>query len=157
MKRLRKVVSAEEFKKGTTFWGCTLEEIKSAKEGKESNVWINFELNQRGLECLDIDHMYGSFIADDGVLYICDTDGYEIEVNGKIVDPESDGEYLGPIKLQNYIKKATPAIINKFITEYEIKQDERLNDIIKSMLDAGYEFTDIIESDHLKELIQDII
>lgn len=67
--------------------------------------------------------MFGSAVFEENnedVIYICVTDGYEIEVDGEMVDPEEALENYAPIYLENHIQDANDDVIMRNITPYEL-------------------------------------
>lgn len=105
---------------GTTFYYATIGDIIKAFESDDSNIWIQKAFTELEWDAIDLDnHLFGSQIVGDN-LYICVTDGYDIEIDGNLVNPEEALELYTPDTLDDYIKPATDKIIHKYITEYEL-------------------------------------
>jgi hypothetical protein len=131
-------------RKGTTFYKATLDEVKSAFKEKGANLWLLESFEKLGWDAIDFDNnLFGSRVIDD-VLYICVTDGYEIEVNGRKEDPEEVLDYYGDSELADYIEDATDKIILKYITEYEIHSPD-FNGWAADLL-KDYEFIDLVDT-----------
>lgn len=128
---------------GTTFYSATVDDIIDAYGDVTLNAWIRQAFVDRGLDAIDYDHnLYGSAIIDD-VLYICVTDGYDIEVNGEEVDPEEALSEYTPEDLSDYIKPATAEIIRRNITEYELITPDFESWAIDLLRD-GYSFSKLV-------------
>ncbi|MCM1226122.1 MAG: hypothetical protein NC320_01695 [Clostridium sp.] len=105
---------------GTTYYLVTFDQIQKFFNGEDSNVWIGKSFEELGWAAIDFDNnLFGSQIIGDD-LYICVTDGKDIEVNGDLVNPEEALEICAPDDLSEYIKSASNGIIQRYITEYEI-------------------------------------
>lgn len=127
----------------TTFYKATLDEVDDAL--KKENLWIQKSFKESGFECIDTEKgLFGTRVIDD-VLYICDTNGEDIMVNGDEVDPEKALDNYDLADLSAYIKDATPAVIRKNIDEYTIRKPRtsEFNDWAKSMLRDGEDFESI--------------
>lgn len=97
-----------------------------------------------GFEAIDLEHnLFGSYI-DGNTIYFCDTDGEDIEVNGQMFNPEDAMEEFGPEVLESYIQDATPEIIRRFITPYELKFD--VDEGAYWLMKDGFGFTEIVKS-----------
>lgn len=128
---------------GTTFYSATVDDIIDAYGDVTLNAWIRQAFVDRGLDAIDYDHnLYGSAIIDD-VLYICVTDGYDIEVNGEEVDPEEALSEYTPEDLSDYIKPATAEIIRRYITEYELKTPD-FESLAIDLLRDGHTFSKLV-------------
>ncbi len=105
---------------GTTFYSASADDIIEAYGDVTLNVWVRKAFIERGLDAIDYDsNLFGSKVIDD-VLYICVTDGQDIEVDGELVNPEEALEIYTPDELSKYIRPATKEVIRRYITEYEI-------------------------------------
>ena len=153
---MMKYIKANSSINGTTYYKCSIDDIAEAIHDEYSDVYMDYVLAVYGLDGLDMKHsLLGSDIIDD-TLYLCVTDSEPITINGKSYDPEF-ALFEAPIEeLSEYIKDSTPEIITRYISSYEIKQYP-LNDIIPDMLDDGYKFTEIVQSDILSDMITDYI
>ena len=145
MKLYKNINAAEKPAKhaGTTFYSATVDDIIDAYGDMTLNAWIRQAFVDRGLDAIDYDHnLYGSAVIND-VLYICVTDGYEIEVNGEEVDPEESLSEYTPEELSDYIEPATAEIIRRNITEYELKTPDFESWAI-DLLRYGYAFSKLV-------------
>lgn len=145
MKLYRSINAAEKPAKhaGTTFYSATVDNIINAYGDVTLNAWIRQAFIERGLDAIDYDNnLYGSAVIDD-VLYICVTDGYDIEVNGEGVNPEEALSEYTPKELSDYIEPATAEIIRRNITEYELITPDFESWAI-NMLRDGYAFSKLV-------------
>lgn len=126
MKLYKKITAAESsgHSTGTTYYSATLDKIIKAYEGYNKNIWVWNAFKRYGFYAIDFDHnLYGSAVVDD-TLYICVTNGQDIEVNGEYIDPEDAFDKYTPEDLADYIKPATDKIIERYITEIEIEEPD---------------------------------
>lgn len=138
---IRKIVAAEGI--GTTYYKATIDDVVDAiRDG--SNLFVYYAMLALGFESIDLDHnLFGSYI-DGNTIYLCDTDGEDIEVNGQMFDPEDAMEEFGPEALESYIQDATPEIIRRFITPYELKFD--IDEGAYWLMKDGFGFTEIVKA-----------
>lgn len=152
-KAVRAASDANDFK--TTFYKITYKKLIEAYE--EYNLFIYELLLDKGMDAIDIDLLYGSAIIDD-VLYLCDTDGKDIPVGSKLVDPEKALEECSLEDLASYIKPLTSnEDILKKVTEYEFDQkllDSNVDDYAIELLKHKHPFAELIE--HFQEIYPDI-
>lgn len=142
--KLQKVTAAEN--NGTMFYRCTLDQVINAHRDANSNVWLIYALEEYGWNAIDFDHnLFGSALIDDD-LYICKTDGYEININGENVDPETALEYYDIEELSGYIENADDDIILHSITTYELSNKLDINELAIQMLNDQYSFLDLVEA-----------
>lgn len=138
---MRKIVAAEGI--GTTYYKATIDDVVDAIRN-DSNLFVYYAMLALGFESIDLDHnLFGSYI-DGNTIYLCDTDGEDIEVNGQMFDPEDAMEELGPEALESYIQDATPEIIRRFITPYELKFD--IDEGAYWLMKDGFRFTEIVKA-----------
>jgi len=134
---------------GTTFYKATLSRVMKALEQDGANIWMIWAFQELGFDAIDFSHgLFGSQVRDVGgedVLYICVTDGYDIEVNGNMEDPEEALDYFGDSELADYIEEATNKIITDHITEYEIFTPQ-FDKWAPEMLRSGYSFTELADA-----------
>ena len=88
------------------------------------------------------------------MLYLSVTDGIEIEADGELLDPEEAMAAVGPDYLQAYIESATPEIILKHLTPYDLADDIDIDEIVLYLLEAGYAFYDIVKDAADAQLIE---
>lgn len=106
---------------GTTYYMVDLDEAIDILDNDKSNCWVFISLRENGWDCLDMDNnLFGSAIIDD-TLYICITDGSDVYVDGKAVDPEEALEEYDVEDLADYILPATDKIVERYISPYELK------------------------------------
>lgn len=130
---------------GTTFYQVSLKELQDSLKGSDANIWMQKAFEEDGFDAIEFKHsLFGSRVIDD-ILYICITDGYDITVNGKEVDPETALDYYNPeTELSDYVKLADDDIIMENITEYEMKPidfDKWAADLLKD-----YSFMDLVKA-----------
>lgn len=147
MKIYRKSISASVSpakNSGTTFYSASADDIIEAYGDVTLNVWVRKAFIERGLEAIDYDrNLFGSKVIDD-VLYICVTDGQDIEVDGELVNPEEALEIYTPYELSEYIRPASKDIISRYITEYEIIIPDFDNWAI-DLLNDVYDFSKLVK------------
>lgn len=117
-------------------------------------LFLYATLLDNGIRAIDVDHhLWGSIIdTDSDVLYLCVTDGYEIEVDGEFYDPEEVLEkvYYGeldPEAVEQYVQKPDDKIINRYINFDVI--DPKYADIdhlADLLMREGYTFKEIVKS-----------
>lgn len=130
-------------KSGTIFYKAEFQTVKDVLS--KVNVWIDYALRGEGFDAIDFKRgMFGSAVIDN-ILYICQTDGQELNINGTLVDPEEALEKCNIEDLADYIEDATDDIIKSNITEYEI-QFNNITALALDMLNDGYEFKEIYEA-----------
>ena len=141
---------------GTTFYKITLDNAIDAYESTNIIVWQ--ELLDNGWDAFDISkYLYGSAIIDD-VLYVCDTDGTEIAVDGfGAVEPEEALETVDIELLNDYIiVPDAKQIVNRLITPYDLNDElVDLDDIAIQLLEKGYSFMDILRAAKDAQLVED--
>ena len=134
---------------GTTFYKITINQL--IETFTEVNVWIRKSFQELGFDAIDFEHnLFGSKVISNDVMYLCVTDGADIEIRSKgktsMENPEYALDYYNPeYELASYVQDATPEIISEHITEYEISTpmfDKWAIDLIKE----GYTFTDLMTS-----------
>ncbi|MCM1222054.1 MAG: hypothetical protein NC548_47050 [Lachnospiraceae bacterium] len=147
MKIYRKNVSASVSpakNSGTTFYSASAEDIIDAYRDETLNVWVRKAFIEEGLDAIDFDHnLFGSKVIDD-MLFICVTDGQDIEVNGELVNPEEALEIFTPDELLEYTRQASKNVIRRYITEYEIKIPDFDNWAV-DLLNDGYDFSKLVK------------
>lgn len=129
---------------GTTYYRVTLDDIESVmQDSTDANIWILKSFQELGWDAIDFEHnLFGSQVIDN-VLYICNTDGRDIDVRGEKVDPETALDDYKLSDLSTYIEDADEEIILKYITPYEIKTP-KFNNWASELLKDGYTFTDLV-------------
>lgn len=128
---------------GTKFYAASLDQILNVLNNDEhSNVWVKYVLTKQGLSALDMkEHFYGSAVFGD-TLYICKTDGKDILVDGKHINPEEAFDKYDPEDLTDYIEDASDEVISDSITHYELKFND-VDGIAKEMLDSGHSIVEM--------------
>lgn len=148
MKRYRKIKSEGSYIKaaatpgGTVWYEAEFEQVRDAL--KEENLILYGAFLTNGFDCIsNIDiNLPGSYVHGD-YLYICETDGQLINVNGNQVDPESAMEEYEPEVLSAYIVPADDKIIRQKLTEYEITNYD-IDEVADALFEEGYTFTTIL-------------
>lgn len=137
-------IGAMDTGSGTTYYKVTESDLVEAVEG--GNIWLSYIIESKGFDAIDIDSLYGSNIID-GELYICDTDGQDIYVDGEPVDPESAlFDYAEELELlSDYIVDASLKDIYDRISLYEIKPIYlNLETTAIELLAANYTFEEVV-------------
>lgn len=148
MKRYRKTkpegsyIRAAATPGGTIWYEAEFDQVRDAL--KEENLILYGAFLTNGFDCisnLDI-NLPGSYVQGD-YLYICESDGELINVNGDQADPESAMEEYKPEMLSAYIVPADDKIIQQKLTEYEITNYD-IDDVAYELFEEGYTFTTIL-------------
>lgn len=148
MKRYRKTkpqgsyIRAAATPGGTIWYEAEFDQVRDAL--KDENLILYGAFLTNGFDCISsIDiNLPGSYVQGD-YLYICESDGELINVNGDQVDPDSAMEEYGPEMLSAYIVPADDKIIRQKLTEYEITNYD-IDDVAYELFDEGYTFTTIL-------------
>lgn len=132
---------------GTVWYEAEFEHVRDAL--KEENLILYGAFLTNGFNCIsNIDiNLPGSYVYGD-YLYICETDGQLISVNGNQVDPEYAMQEYEPEVLSAYIIPADDEIIQQKLTEYEITNYD-IDEVADALFEEGYAFTTIL-SDYEK-------
>lgn len=127
---------------GTIWYEAEFEQVRDAL--KEENLILYGAFLTNGFDCIsNIDiNLPGSYVYGD-YLYICESDGELINVNGDQVDPESAMEEYEPEMLSAYIVPADDKIIQQKLTEYEITNYD-IDEVADALFEEGYTFTTIL-------------
>lgn len=131
---------------GTVWYKASYIKIKNALGDAipDVNPWISIYFDRENFKSIDFNHnLWGSFVEGDD-LYICVTDGYDIEINGEMVDPEQAYELYGLKALSDYIQPATDQIITSKITDDEMFAVP-FDDLIDDVLAGGWSFTEAVK------------
>ena len=139
------IQAEEEIRKPTVFYKTNVDEIIEVLKDNDENVWLIAAFENDGLDAIDFKHnMWGSYV-DGSELYICVTDGHEIEVDGKMVDPEFALEDYGVEAVSPYIEDATPDIILERIGVDEINPPY-FDGWAADLLEGGHSFVELMEA-----------
>lgn len=151
--RIVKAATDKHSELGTTFYQVSLKELQDFLKDSDANMWMQKAFEEDGFDAIEFKYnLFGSQVID-GFLYLCITDGYDIVVNGKEVDPETALDYYNPeTELSDYVKPATEDIILNNITEYELKPIDF--DRWAAELLEDYSFVDLVNA--AKEIDDDI-
>ena len=127
---------------GTIWYEAEFEQVRDAL--KEENLILYGAFLTNGFDCISNlgINLPGSYVQGD-YLYICESDGELINVNGDQVDPDSAMEEYGPEMLSAYIVPADDKIIRQKLTEYEITNYD-IDEVAYELFDEGYTFTTIL-------------
>lgn len=129
---------------GTTYYKITENQLLKYFD-KSKNQIVRFLVSNNGFDAFNLDLLYGSRIVDD-VLYLCVTDGREIEINGNEADPESAIDDYGISGIQKYIKNVTDDIMGRYLTDYELTTDYDLNELAFDIISGKYaDFTQVVK------------
>lgn len=130
---------------GATFYYTDLDNAREVLKNNDLNIFAQYWLDQYGWEAINLkDNLFGSQIIDD-LLYICVTDGSDIKINGKAVDPESALEKYGVEACSAYIEPAPDDIITRYISEYEIDITD-FEEAAMELLKDGYSFEELYKA-----------
>lgn len=134
---------------GTSYYKISLEDIIKSIDSNRVNLFLKYAMNMYGLSAINLDTLFGSKIIDN-TLYLCVTNGQDIEVNGDLVDPENALENYTLEDLDTYISEASDRCILSHITIYELKLDifkeeGTLSELIINMLESGEKFQNIVK------------
>lgn len=139
----RYIKSAQDFP--TIFYRVTIDQAKEAIEDSDLNIFLKAAFDYYEWQCLDIEHgLHGSEV-NNNILYLCDTNGDDILVDGREVDPISALDYYDIDELANYVKDATPNIIVDFLNEDTITEFD-VDVIGTKLIEDGTPFTVAVEA-----------
>ena len=136
-------ITAAEESGDTTFYTITESQLLKHYDSNDNGI-LRFVVSENGFNAFDIDRLYGSKIIGD-VLYLCVTDGHDIIVNGEETYPEDALDMYDISALSAYIQEGDDKIIDRYVSEYELKPID-INDVALDLLDGGaVDFTDVVE------------
>lgn len=141
MKRLRKdyIQSATS---GTVFYRVDKDLLKKLADESDNTIF-QFLVKEYSFNAFDFKkNLFGSGIVNN-VLYVCNTDGSDILVNGDEVDPESALEDYNIEELEGYIQDIDVDDLSKYLTYYELDVPD-MDGLITNMVKDGYAPTQII-------------
>lgn len=149
MKRLRKVVAAQTVTDvtsiGTTYHRITLDDCVKLLQKDKANVWLLQRLESVGWEAIDLKNaLFGSDVIHD-VLYICCTDGKDIQVGDSLVDPEIALRSYSTDELSSYIVDADDKIVKRYVTEFALAEFD-IDESAEQLLKEGKSFIDLMEA-----------
>ena len=135
------IVAAQQ--PGTRFYRIPLE--FAIEVLKDDNIILINRLSEDGWNALDLKtNFYGSTVEGDD-FYLCDTDGKDIEIQGELIDPESVIDEMGLDAIQPYVAEATPEIVHRNISTYELGPVD-MDDVAYKLLEEGYSFQKIVDA-----------
>lgn len=136
---------------GTTYYTTDVNQILDFLKDEDSNIWLIGAFELDGLDALNLENnLFGSKIIGD-ILYICVTDGSDININGNMVDPESALDDYDVEELSAYIRPADDEVLRRWITTSEIYEPD-MDKIAPILMGEGYYFIDLMEA--AKEFIE---
>ena len=129
----------------TTFYKITLDDV--IKSFESDNLWFLAAVKYDGFDAFDMDVLIGSKVVD-GVLYYCDTNGVDIEVNGEMVDPEEALEKYSIDDLASYIKDASVRYIKNNLDDRALREfkPSDYNNWADKLMNDGYKFTELADA-----------
>ncbi len=140
---------------GTTFYEVTDEMLQDFYRD-DKNIVLTYLVRNEGLDAFDtVETAIGSAMID-GVLYVCVTDGAEIDVNGELVDPEYALDEYSIEELSDYIVPADAEVLKRFVSQYELRPVD-LDDIAIELLNAGHSFSTIVQDAADLDLLDNIL
>ena len=142
VKSSKNIFAAEDI--GTTYYTTDINQILDFLKDEDANIWLIGSFELEGLDALNLENnLFGSKIIGD-ILYICVTDGSDININGNMVDPESALDDYDVEELSAYIRPADDEILRRWITPSEIYEPD-MNEMAPRLMDEGYSFVDLME------------
>lgn len=149
-------ISKNSRRSGTTFYKITEDQLLKFYD-KIDNQILRFIVSNNGFDAFNVDLMYGSKLIN-RVLYLCVTDGRDIEVKGKMVDPESALDDYGISGVSDYVEDGTDDIIQRYITFYELNltKDFDLNKVAYDIISGNYaDFTQVVKDAEELDLLSE--
>lgn len=148
MKLMKKILAAttvtEVRSSGTAYYKVELEDAIKMLQKNKSNMWLIQRLEADGWDAIDFKQsLFGSYV-DGSVLYICVTDGSDIQVGEDSVDPEKAMEEYGPDMLASYIIDADDKVVCLRISEYDLAEFD-IDEAAEVLLHEGKSFVDMME------------
>ena len=140
------IMSAETIA-GTTWYPVTLKQFKDFAEDNIENVFLKYTIIYDGFDALDLDLMYGTRIVDD-TLYICSSDGKDIQVGNEEVDPEFALDKYSPDELSAYMEDVTDKVLESHTTANDFNRElleENLNNAAIEALQDDVDFSELID------------
>lgn len=128
---------------GTTYYKADLNDVKKIVDGN-SNLFVIYSIFEHGFDDIQIDQMPGSYIDGD-TIYVCFTNGQDININGEDVDPENAIEEFGLEALSAFVQDAPEDIIISELSPYVFDLDN-IEDCASWLLDKGYSLPAIVEA-----------
>ena len=154
MKRLRNRIITGAIQSGTVFYKIELEDaISVLEDDPKTNLFVLYQIRNNGFDAFDTKNMMYGSIAIDDILYLCNTDGHEISVDGENVDPEYALHEYPAEQLSDYIEPGTPEIIKKYLTTYELAPFD-IDEVAQELIDGGHKFTTVVEEAYNADLIE---
>lgn len=134
---------------GTVFYKISLKAAIDAY--KDDNVIMYQALQDYGWTAINIStYLIGSDIVDN-ILYLCVTDGVDIEVgddfaSSGLLDPEDALASVGPESLSEYVEIPDTSEILKHLTPYDLDDSViDLDRIAEQLLSHGYTLEEIVK------------
>lgn len=140
------IMSAETIA-GTTWYPVTLKQFKDFAEDNIENVFLKYTIIYDGFDALDLDLMYGTRVVDD-TLYICSSDGKDIQVGNEEVDPEFALDKYSPDELSAYMEDVTDKVLESHTTANDFNRElleENLNNAAIEALQDDVDFSELID------------
>lgn len=150
--RMQKITAAESV--GTTFYKITDKMLKQIHENDENFV-MRYLVDKYGFEAFELDKMYGSFYDDENnVFYLLVTDGKEIQIKGKELDPEYifDEQDITLEDIQPFVQDANKDTVKRYFSSYELKPID-IDDVAAEVMETGSLFTTTIKELYELDLI----
>ena len=135
------MVTAATNSGGTIFYRVTLDLAKDIMWDLHKILYG--ALCVEGWNCVDLTYLPGSDIIDDD-LYLCVTDGTEINMDGEDIDPEEALNQYSIMELAAYVMDADAEVVRKHLTEYEISKYD-IDDVAEYLIKDEVHFTDMVQ------------
>lgn len=129
--------------KGTKFYAATINDLIGAFSGDKDNVWIKAAFEEDGFDAINFKNsLLGSKVIDE-TLYICETDGMQVDIDNYEYDPEKILDEVDVSDIEDMIETADDDIIHKYISEYELNTPD-FDKLGVKLLNDGVKFKDLV-------------
>lgn len=130
-------ISGAETKKIPIFLMITPDAFIDAFKESSNNVWLAAYIEDQVFDVLDLErNLFGSKVID-GILYYCEHNLDEIEINGEAIDAEDALDNYSVEELSSYIDVENPMSADEILSTftyyemYPIDWDDYAEDLIK--------------------------
>ena len=144
---MKRVIAASEEPSPTMFYKLTVDDVLPVLQEDKDNLILCHQLEQEGWGAIRVErHLFGSEVVGE-FLYLCVPGRDDVEINGRILDPEEILDVITVDELPEDMVSETcePGIIRGFISNYELNPP-MLNDVAFELLEEGHDFVDILRS-----------
>lgn len=134
-----KAAVAESISATTRFYPVELDWFIQLLKDNDKNPMLIWLVEQKGFDAFDLDQLYGSAVSDD-VLYLCDTNGEDILIDGEPVDPETAIENYGIEAIQPYISDPDTKYILRYLSPDEVSEID-LEEAAQALMNQPYKYS----------------